>query len=83
MRDRSSHRREPEPLRLLDPGQVQSKENAPSDVTQRIAGRRDPVDLVIAGNVRQERVIEDKAAVGADIGQNEQAPKPGSTRRGR
>ena len=57
---------------FMDPRQVQGQKRAATDVAERIAGRRNPVDLVFAGNMRQERVVEDEAAVGPDVGQDEQ-----------
>ena len=45
----------------LDPGQVEREKNATAEVSQRVTGGRDPVDLSGAGDVRKQRFIEDEA----------------------
>ncbi len=65
-------RGKPKPRRLLDPEQIEDQEQAAADIAERVTGRRDPVDLVVARDVGQHRIVEDEAAVGPDIRQHEQ-----------
>jgi hypothetical protein len=55
-----------------DPGQVQRQQDTAAQVAQRVAGGGDAVHLVVARDVRQQRLVEDEAAHEADVGQHEQ-----------
>ena len=57
--------RQAEPCGLADPCEIQREQEPAADVSERVTGRRNAVDLLGAGDVGEHRVVEDEAAVRA------------------
>ena len=47
---------------VKNPGEIDQQQHAAADVAHRVAGRRDAIGLVRLRDVRQERVVENRAS---------------------
>ncbi len=64
--------RQPEPLRLDDPGEIDREEQSAAEETHRERRRRHAVELVRPRDVRQKRVVEHDRAGHPDIAEHEE-----------
>ena len=61
-----------EPGRPLDHQQVDREQHAAAEIADRVAGRRHPIELLLADQMGEERLVEYDAAGDGDIADDEQ-----------
>ena len=57
---------------LLDHQQVDGEQHAAAEIADGVSGRRHAVELLLADQVRQQRLVEHDAAGDADVAEDEQ-----------